>query len=43
MEKRWKTICGKYLLVVVNGAKKSIVTVFITDKVKIGEVIWPNR
>jgi hypothetical protein len=34
---------GKYLLVVTNSARKSISTVFITDKIKVGETIWPGK
>ena len=34
---------GKHLLVVVNGHAKTISTVFITDKIKVGETIWPGK
>lgn len=34
---------GKYLLVVTNSRRKSVSTVFITDKIKVGETIWPKK
>ncbi|OGC06684.1 hypothetical protein A2230_01445 [candidate division WOR-1 bacterium RIFOXYA2_FULL_36_21] len=34
---------GKYILVVVNNSKKYISTIFITDKIKLGETIWIKK
>jgi len=34
---------GKFLLVITNSEKKIIVTAFITDKIKVGEVLWQKK
>jgi hypothetical protein len=34
---------GKYLLVVVNHSRRKVVTMFITDKIKVGEVLWQKK
>ena len=34
---------GKYLLIVVHVLKKEIITAFITDKIKEGDIIWQKR
>jgi len=34
---------GKYLLVVTDSVRKLISTIFITDKIKVGEIIWPGK
>ncbi len=34
---------GKYLLVITNSERKTIITAFITDKIKVGEVLWQKK
>jgi len=34
---------GKYLLAVVNSRRKSIATIFVTDKIKAGETLWAKK
>lgn len=34
---------GKHLLVVTNSKRKTILTVFVTDKIKVGETIWQKK
>ncbi|MFH1826359.1 MAG: PBECR2 nuclease fold domain-containing protein [bacterium] len=38
-----KILGGKYLLVVTNSGKRIIITAFVTDKIKVGEMLWPKK
>ncbi|MDI6731751.1 MAG: hypothetical protein QME05_04140 [Candidatus Margulisbacteria bacterium] len=34
---------GKYLLIITSSLKKKVVTMFITDRIKVGEVLWQKK
>lgn len=34
---------GKYLLIVTQSKIRRIITIYVTDKIKVGEVLWPQK